>query len=158
MQRFFPFVFLLVLACAAPAAAQISSPSPARMRAAQELLAVMDMERNLKKTTDALIEQQKQQMPVMAEYEDIMRDFMAKALNWSELKDDYARMYAEIYTESELRQLRDLYQTPLGQRLLSTLPEVAAKSSEISNRRLQEHLPEMQQRIMQRMMQNDSTP
>lgn len=158
MQRFFPFVFLLVLACAAPAASQSSSPSPARMRAAQELLAVMDMERNLKKTTDALIEQQKQQMPMMAQYEDIMRDFMAKALNWSELKDDYARMYAEIYTESELRQLRDLYQTPLGQRLLSTLPEVAAKSSEISNRRLQEHLPEMQQRIMQRMMQNESKP
>lgn len=146
---------VLTLLCAAPALAQ--TPSPARMQAAAQLVDVMDMEKNLRETTDALIEQQMEQNPVMAQFEDIMRDFMARALNWSELRDDYVRMYAEVYTESELRQLRDLYRTPLGQRLLSTLPTVAAKSSEISNRRLQKHLPEMQQQIMQRMMASDST-
>lgn len=149
---------VLLFACSLPAVAQSSSPSPARMRAAAELVDAMDMEQNLKQTTDALIEQQKGQMPMMAEYEDIMRDFMNKALNWSELRDDYIRMYAEVYTEDELRQLRAFYQTPLGKRLLATLPEVAAKSSEISNRRMQQHLPEMQQRIMERMMKNESKP
>lgn len=158
MKRFL-VVLAFLLACALPAAAQTTSnPSPARIRAAGELVDVMDMEKNLKETTDALLAQQKEQNPVLAQFDDIMRDFMEKALDWDELRDDYVRMYAQIYNEQELRQLREFYQTPLGQRLLATLPEVAARSSEISNERLQKFLPEMQQRIMERMMAEESKP
>lgn len=152
-------VLAFLFVCALPAAAQTTAnPSQARIRAAEELVDVMDMEKNLKETTDALLAQQKEQNPVLAQFDDIMRDFMEKALDWDELRDDYVRMYAQIYNEQELRQLRQFYQTPLGQRLLATLPEVAARSSEISNERLQQFLPEMQRRIMERMMENENQP
>lgn len=158
MKRFL-VVLALLLACALPAAAQTTAnPSQARISAAEELVDVMDMEKNLRETTDALLAQQKEQNPALAQFDDIMRDFMEKALDWDELRDDYVLMYAQIYNEQELRQLRAFYQTPLGQRLLATLPEVAARSSEISNERLQKFLPEMQRQIMERMMENENKP
>jgi hypothetical protein len=150
----------LALVLAVPAAAQSSAPSPARTRAAAELLDAMNIQALLLETAETTIQAQMKQQPMLVEVEDILRDFMGKALSWESLREDYVRMYAEVYTEDELRQLRTFYQTPLGQRLLTTQPRVAAMSMEISNRRLESLLPEMQQQIMQRMMGSSgaSTP
>jgi hypothetical protein len=141
----------LLLACALPARAQSPAPSPERVRAATELVESMNMEATLAQSMETMLQQQVKQAPMMAQFQDIMREFMKKAMNWQEVREDYVRVYAEVYTTDELRQLRDFYGTPLGKRLLSSLPEVMAKSSEITNTRLQRYLPEMQQRIMERM-------
>ncbi|HEX7243575.1 MAG TPA: DUF2059 domain-containing protein [Longimicrobiaceae bacterium] len=146
----------LLLACALPARAQTPAPSPDRVRAASELVESMDMEATLERSMETMLQQQVKQAPMMAQFQDIMREFMKKAMNWEELRGEYVRVYAEVYTVDELRQLRDFYGTPLGKRLLASMPEVMAKSSEITNARLQQYLPEMQQRIMERM--SGSTP
>ena len=140
----------LVLACAAPALAQ--DPSPARLRAAGELVDAMNMQKMMDETAVATMKAQIAQQPVLAQFEDILRETLQKAMKWEEVRGDFVRIYAETYTEDELRQLRTFYQTPLGQRVLATMPEVAAKSTEVSNRRMQQFLPEMQQQIMERMM------
>ncbi|HEV2149911.1 MAG TPA: DUF2059 domain-containing protein [Longimicrobiaceae bacterium] len=148
----------LALVLSVPAAAQNTTPSPARMKAAAELLEAMNVEAILRETADATLQTQIQQQPVLAAYEDIMRDFMARAMKWEDLRADYTRLYADVYTEDELRQLRTFYQTPLGRRLLATQPRVAALSMEITNRRLEKFLPEMQKQIMERMMAESDTP
>ncbi|HEX2092383.1 MAG TPA: DUF2059 domain-containing protein [Longimicrobiaceae bacterium] len=154
MKRLLPLL-VLVLACAAPSAAQ--EATPARLRAASELVDAMNMQKIMGETAEATLRSQMQGNPMMAQFEDIMREFMAKALNWEEIRGDFVRIYAETYTEDELRQLRAFYQTPLGQRLLATQAVIAGKSTEVSNRRMQQFLPEMQQRIMQRMVQSSDT-
>jgi hypothetical protein len=140
----------LVLACAAPALAQ--DPSPVRLRAAGELVDAMNMQKMMDETAVATMKAQIAQQPVLAQFEDILRETLQKAMKWEEVRGDFIRIYAETYTEDELRQLKTFYQTPLGQRVLATMPEVAAKSTEVSNRRMQQFLPEMQQQIMERMM------
>ena len=80
-----------------------------------------------------------------------MRSFFARYLSWGEVRGDMVRVYALTYTEDELRQLATFYQTPLGRRLLETAPELASRSAELTQRRLMEHMPELQQQIMQQM-------
>lgn len=133
------------LGLARPAHAQ--EPEPARVAAAEHLLDAMDMEHTQAKTMDAMIESQVRQNPQVAPYEGIMRSFFAKYISWNAIKADVVRIYASTYTEDELRQLTAFYQTPLGQRLLQTLPEISARSAEIGQRRVREHMPELIEQI-----------
>ncbi len=153
---------MALLACAAalglarPARAQ--EPTPARLAAAEQLVNGIDMERNYQRTMEAMIQSQMRQNPMMAQFETTMRAFFNKYLDWAAVKPDLVRVYALTYTEDEMRQLGAFYQTPLGKRLLESTPEVAARSAEITQRRVMEHMPELQQRIMQQMQGGGSTP
>ena len=138
-----------LLALGAPAYAQSASHT----RAADELLTVMDLERATREGMELMLRQQIAQNPEMARFEDIMREFMGKAMNWTEMKPEYARLYAEVFTEAELREMIAFYQTPLGRRMLQTMPQLMVRSAEISQRRVQEHVPEMTRRMMERMSQ-----
>jgi uncharacterized protein len=137
------------LGLARPARAQ--EPTPARMAAAEQLVASIDMESSYKRTMDSMIQAQIRQNPMIAQFEPTMRAFFDRYLSWQQVRPDMLRVYALTYTEDEMRQLMAFYQTPLGKRLLETMPEVAARSSELTQRRLMEHMPELQQQIMQQM-------
>lgn len=113
----------------------------------------METEETMRESTDLILRQQVEQNPMMAQFEDIMREFMTKHLDWQELRPEFVQLYVDIYTEPELREMTAFYRTPLGRKMLETLPQVTVRSQEISQRRLQQHLPEMMQQIMQRMGQ-----
>jgi hypothetical protein len=141
---------LALLALGRPALAQdtTAAPSPSRVRAAEELVASMDMERNYARTMDAMIDQQKRSNPMVGQYEQVMRDFFAKYIGWEQVKPDFVRIYAETYTEDEMRQLGDFYRTPLGRRLLETQPQLSARSAELTQNRIMAHMPELMQQMM----------
>lgn len=143
------------LALAAPARAQ--EPTPARIALAEQLMTAADMQRNYQRTMDVMIQQQMRQNPMLQQFEPTMRSFFDKYLSWSEVRGDMVRVYALTYTEDELRQLATFYQTPLGRRVMETAPEIAARSAELTQRRLMEHMPELQQQIMQQMQGGGAT-
>ncbi len=135
------------------AQAQSAAPSPAQMKAAQDLIAVMDMEQVFNQGMETMLQAQINANPMLKEYEDILRGFMSKYLQWNELKSDYAKIYMDVFSEDELRQMVELYQTPLGKKMLKTLPDLLARGARLSGDRLQPHLPELQQQIMERLQQ-----
>jgi len=141
---------------ARPARAQ--EPTPARMAAAERLVASIDMESSYKRTMDTMIQGQIRQNPAIAPFEATMRAFFDRYLSWPQVRPDMVRVYALTYTEDEMRQLMAFYATPLGKRLLETMPELAARSSELTQRRLMEHMPELQQQIMQQMQSGAGAP
>lgn len=147
-------ILTAVLACglATPALAQTQPPpSPERMQAARELMTGMNMRETFEKTKEQMLARQLADT-ALRDMQDILRDFMDRALKWEDLEPEFVRIYAETYTADELRQLGAFYQTPLGRRMLETLPEISAKSNEISQRRVQQYLPEMMEAIMQRAL------
>jgi len=135
------------------AQAQSAAPSPAQMKAAEDLIAVMDMEQVFNQGMETMLQAQIKANPMLKEYEDILRGFMSKYLKWDELKSDYAKIYVDVFSEGELRQMVELYQTPLGKKMLKTLPDLLARGAQLSGDRLQPHLPELQQQIMERLQQ-----
>jgi hypothetical protein len=149
-------ILLALLACvlaAAPVLAQQEEPSPARMTAAREMMAASKVRETFDATLARMLSAQVQANPEMQQYEQVMRDFFAKYMKWDDMEPEFARVYAQTYTEQELRDLATFYRTPLGQRLVATTPDLAVRSAGISERRVQRHMPELFAAIMERVSQ-----
>lgn len=128
-----------------------AEPSPEAIAAAMDLMTVMDLGAVSRATTETMLENMFAQNPALEEYRDVFMTFFDEHLRWEDLRDDYARVYAEVYTPEEMRDLAEFYQTPLGIRLLETTPAVSARSSQIAEAAIQPHLPELQRRLSEAM-------
>lgn len=134
-----------------PAVEEPAEPSTESMAAAQELMTVMDLGAVTRATTETMLENMFAQNPSLEAFRDVFMTFFDEHLRWEDLRDDYARLYAEVYTPEELRALAEFYQTPLGIRLLETTPVVSARGTQIGEAAIQPHLPELQRRLSEAM-------
>lgn len=116
-------------------------------KAVDSLFALMDMENLLSQSVDQMLAMQVQQNPAIAPYQAQMKAFLNKYMSWASLKDDMAKLYMEAFSESELNELNKFYQTPLGKKTMQKMPILMAKGAEIGQKRVQEHLPELQAAI-----------
>jgi hypothetical protein len=119
----------------------------ARRKAAESLLQLMDMQAVLSQSVNQMLDIQIKQNPAIAPYQQDMKDFFAKYMSWASLKEDIVSIYAAEFTESELNELNRFYQTPVGKKALQKTPQLLAKSAELGQKRVQDHLPELQQAI-----------
>jgi hypothetical protein len=115
--------------------------------AAETLLNLMDMEKMMSSSVDQMLAMQVKQNPALAQYEPQMRAFLNKYLSWASMKDDMLSIYTSEFTEDELKQLTMFYQTPLGKKTVEKMPALMQKGAEMSQKRLNEHLPELQAAI-----------
>ena len=116
-------------------------------KAAESLLALMGMEKLLSQSVDQMLALQVQQNPSLAPYQAQMKTFLNKYMSWASLKDDMAKVYMAEFTEAELNDLIKFYQTPLGKKTVEKMPSLMAKGAEMGQKRMQEHLPELQAAI-----------
>ena len=144
MKLIFPCLLALVL-IAQPLTARADDAT--RRKAAESLLQLMDMQSVLTESVNQMLEIQIKQNPAIAPYQQEMKDFFAKYMSWQSLKDDIVGIYAAEFTEADLTELNRFYQTPLGRKSLQKTPQLLAKSAELGQKRVQEHLPELQQAI-----------
>jgi hypothetical protein len=150
-----PRVVLRVLSCALlagaaaaiadPLSAQESTVSPSHRAAAKELLALTHIRETITQSADEMLEAQLAQMPQRAVFEPILRDFYREQMNWDELEPEFTRLYTEVFTEPELRDIAKFYGTPLGKTMLAKMPLLMTKSNELTQRRLQAALPKLMQ-------------
>jgi len=73
-----------------------------------------------------------------------MLDMIAKELSWENMKRDYIALYAETFSEDELRGMIAFYKTPVGQAWINKQPEIARKSMELGQRLMMRLMPRMQ--------------
>ena len=91
-----------------------------------------------------MLAMQVQQNPALAPHQAQMKAFLSKYMSWASLKDDMAKLYMAEFSESELNELTKFYQTPVGKKTIQKMPALMAKGAEIGQKRVQEHLPELQ--------------
>lgn len=65
-----------------------------------------------------------------------------------EMVAELVPVYARNYTTAEIKQLAAFYQSPLGQKMLATMPKVMGESMEVSNRLM---APRMQKLMVEAM-------
>ncbi len=121
------------------------------IRAAEELLLVMEMPEMVSEMVDMVIESQFQQIPEMAQLEDVFRNFFAKHFSWERLRNHYIQIYVEAFTEQELREIIAFYQTETGKKLLRLGPELTSKSMILGQEIVIEHMPELEQMILEQL-------
>ncbi|HEX8428490.1 DUF2059 domain-containing protein [Hymenobacter sp.] len=135
-----------------PAATATAAPvSASHRKAAEELLTVMGSEKNTSEMTSQMLQAQLSQRPEMKPVEPEMRAFITKYMGWAAIKDDMTALYAQEFTEKELKELTKFYQTPTGRKTVQKMPQLMMAGMEIGQKRVQEHLPELQQVIGEKM-------
>jgi hypothetical protein len=140
---------------AAPAAAQPISNS--LRKAAEEALEVANTEKNIATSIDRMLAMQSQQNPNLKAMEPVFREFFSKYMSWAVLKEDMVQLYAREFTEKELKEMTKFYQTPVGRKALEKMPILMQGGMEIGQRRMQEHMPELQQAIAEKMKSQSPT-
>lgn len=142
-------MMLAVALCAAvPAAAQ--EPTASEAAAVRELLEVSRTRENFIRAMELGMEQGGMG-EMTPEVRRVLREFMDEHFRYEDMEPEMIRMYAELYTEEEIRGMTAFYRTPLGQRMVETLPELSAASQRIAMERLQSVMPQLMQRLMEAM-------
>jgi len=81
--------------------------------------------------------------PVMDEFVGAIADKVAESVGSDDFKADVAAVYSETFSEEELREIVDFYQSPLGRKWIDRMPELMQKSMQISQTRMQAIAPEL---------------
>ena len=120
----------LVLVASVPHAA--AAQTAAQKESAAELLEVMKMDDAVRDATMMSVEMQVEANPALAPFRDVMSEFIDKYLTWEAMKPDLIQLYAESFSEQELRELIAFYRTPTGQKTIALLPELTRKGPRLA--------------------------
>lgn len=124
-----------------------AAPENGRMKAAVNLLDAMDMRVTLARTVEQVTTAEVDKNPDLIPFKGVMLEFMGKYMGYDSLKGDLAKLYADSFTRAELEELARFYQTPLGRKMLLKLPELTVEGSRLGQRKVEEHLPELEAMI-----------
>ncbi len=74
---------------------------------------------------------------------DTAMDAVAQELSWEKMKDDYITIYAETFTEKELRGIIAFYKSPAGQAFKKKQPELMERSMKVTQKRMLQIMPKL---------------
>jgi uncharacterized protein len=94
-------------------------------------------------------EQKKQ----IADFQKRVMDVVNNKLGWKALEPDFINLYASTYTEEELDGILAFYKSPVGQKMLEKTPELMTKSTQITQEKMREVQPELNQMVQDFMKQ-----
>jgi hypothetical protein len=122
-------------------------------KAAENLLIVMEVDKNLPLLAEQLVESQLKQNPQLASQRDIFQKFFTKYLSWASVKEDTITAYTQEFTEPELKKLTDFYKTPVGKKASEKMPKLVFLSGQIGLQKAQANQAELLQMIEERTKQ-----
>ncbi|WP_297845606.1 DUF2059 domain-containing protein [Pseudomonas sp.] len=64
-----------------------------------------------------------------------------QSIGWDKLKPDMIKLYTANFTESELKDLVAFYQSPLGKKVLTKMPELTQQSAQLTQGKLEAAVP-----------------
>lgn len=144
-----------------PAAAQTlasvtpdtTATTPGAEVAAGDLLRVMHLDQQwptmMSNTIDRMIISQ----PLMAPYRETMLTFMTKYASWQAVEPTLQHLYAQQFTEGELRDLIAFYRTPTGKKSVAKLAELQQRGAAMGEELVASHKDELTAAIMLRAQQ-----
>ena len=141
----------IVLALCGMLVSNVYADDAARRKMAEELLLTMKVDTELAATYDRIKAAQQEQMQSLGapqdsaavEMQNKMMDMMAQEMSWAKLKSEYIAVYAELFSEEDLRALVDFYRTPVGQRFIDKQSELTDKMMQIGQKHVMELMPKM---------------
>jgi hypothetical protein len=79
--------------------------------------------------------------------QDDMFDFIKSEMSWDKMKVEYGKMYAEVFTPDEIKQLIAFYKTPTGQMFLDKQPLLVQKSMAMGQNMMIGLMPKIQEMV-----------
>lgn len=116
-------------------------------KAAEQLLIVMEVDKNLPLLAEQLVESQLKQNPGLASQRDTFQKFFNKYLSWESVKSETITAYTQEFTEPELKKLTEFYKTPVGKKASEKMPKLVFLSGQIGLKKAQANQAELLQMI-----------
>ena len=66
-----------------------------------------------------------------------------KAIGWERVKPDLVALYTDTFSEPELTRLNEFYESELGQKMLKQLPQLNARSAQVTQAKLESAVPQV---------------
>jgi hypothetical protein len=110
----------------------------------EKLFKLTQMEKKINESVDSVLQLQLRQNPQLAQYKEQMHDFFAKYLGWGALKNDLTEMYMQTFSEDELKKMNDFYISPIGQKVINSLPQLVQQRNQLAMQRMQQNIGELQ--------------
>lgn len=121
--------------------------SPSHMAAARELLDVVRLQEVAAAGVRVSIDEQIRTDPSLEPYRTIMKEWGSQIFASDEAKTAFATIYAEAFSEDDLRQLTAFYRTPLGQRLANSQATLTVRGAEVGRSLATAHQADLMARI-----------
>jgi hypothetical protein len=127
---------------------QAAAAMPAQLR--QALVAAVEGDTTLtpQKKQEAMAKVESMLPRIAAEASELFND----PTLIDEILAEMVPLYARIYTVDEIHQLSAFYQTPLGQKMLASIPAIATESMAIGNRVTMPRIQKMMARAAQQAL------
>jgi len=147
LKALFAGGMLVLLSTFASQAQTTPAIKPSKLKAAEDLISASNIESQMSSMYANIINAFSAQIPEekKAKYKTVMLNFLSKYMSFADLKQDMTRIYAEEFTEAELKEITRFYLTPAGKKTIEKLPVLRQKGIAIAQQKLQAHLPELQQ-------------
>ena len=133
------------------AGAQTTQPAAAvsgeSMALARELTSLLDMAGNAGIAVDVMLDAMQSQNPQLAEFRDVLQRWTRKIFSSEEAATAFARVYAESFTEAELRDVVTFMRTPSGRRFAGAQGELARRGGEVGKRLAEENQDQLMQML-----------
>ena len=141
----------------------LASPAPVRPDI-EELLSVM----RAQKLSESMMAQMKNAMGGFANKgalspeaaarmkagQDKAWAFISEELKWDNMKPEYARIYADVFTPEEIKSVTAFYKSPAGQAFLDKQPTLIQRTMEMTQKKIAGLMP----RMMEEMRNSAGTP
>ncbi len=149
------FLILSSLCLALPASAEISD---AHRRATAELLEVMEVERSMVGGATAMTDVMLQQNPSLAPFRDVLIAWAEKTMTWERFQGRVVAMYAETFSEAEIRDLIAFYKTPTGKKMVLVGPQLTQQGAMLGAEVARENEDELRRMLEARAAQLAPAP
>ena len=128
--------------------AQAQQEKSGHYKAAEDLMAAMNMPQTLDASIPQMVEMQVKGNPILVAKQEAFTAFMMKHSSWKALGAQYIKIYMEEYTESDLKELAAFYRTDLGKKLAAKQIGLSIKAGQLGQNVVQANMAELMQ-IMQ---------
>jgi hypothetical protein len=127
----------------------VANFTPSHIKAAEDMLLASGIDKNMNSIFDNVIHAFSNNVPTQhkAKFTEVLTAFLNKYMNWDSLKDKFAVVYAEEFSESELKQLTEFFNTPIGKKMNEKLPVLQQKGMLIGQQVIKDHQAELQSEI-----------
>lgn len=120
---------------------------------AEQALAAMDVQKTIEQSFEAAKRMQMAQLNNMnlssadAEKTKKMQteimSLVKEEFSWDKVKDSYIKLYADVFTEDELKGLIEFYNSPAGRKFIEKMPELMQKSSMMTQKQMMGLMPKI---------------
>ncbi|MFK8032334.1 MAG: DUF2059 domain-containing protein [Gammaproteobacteria bacterium] len=149
MKLLKPLVLLFLLN-----ATQVFAVESSHIEAAERLLVVTQAEKmmdQIEPQMNAMLDEMIDQAMPNRRNSEIVQDYISDAkvimndsMSWDELRGHIVRIYVNVFSETELYEIIQFYESPVGQMTIEKMPLVMQESMNVTQLQMQEMIPRLQ--------------